>query len=456
MLTYSRSIGGLLLVSLLLAGCKGIPTRTERQARANLAAVRERFRPSASPPALPALTEDSRLADFLTFAMLNQPPVEAAYYDWISSVERITTARSLPDPRLTFRADIQSVVKGLMPGLTQVLPGPGKLGLRAEVASAESAARYFQFESSVLRAAFEVKRSYYLLHFLEDKIRIDLETLELLSDLEQLARTRNEVGKVTLQDVLRAQIEQERLITEIENLEDSRNPLMAQLKGALGFRTEQPNPPMPKEFESTLLDLNADELFSAALNMNPRLKAMEAEVRMAQAGIQLARKVRIPDFMVGVQANLKPNPAIFMPQAGMTLPIWRDKIAAEIDAAQARKQAASARLTAEQIILAVDFADRMFGYRESVRNLELLRERLIPKARMSLEVARGGYLAGQIDFFNLIDAERTLLNFQLAEVDARIQRELVLADLSLLILGSPPPNAPLLRVSENLNPSSEN
>jgi outer membrane protein TolC len=68
----------------------------------------------------------------------------------------------------------------------------------------------------------------------------------------------------------------------------------------------------------------------------------------------------------------------------------------------------------------------------------------VPKARQSFEIARAGYLAGQVDFFNLLDAERTLLGFRLQAVEARIRREIVLAELSLLIAGLAPANAPLL------------
>ena len=77
-------------------------------------------------------------------------------------------------------------------------------------------------------------------------------------------------GKVTLQDVYRAQIEQDRLITEIDNLEDSRQPLMAQFKGALGMTREQPDPPAPTRFESTALDLDGGEL------LDDRLRAQSA------------------------------------------------------------------------------------------------------------------------------------------------------------------------------------
>ena len=55
--------------------------------------------------------------------------------------------------------------------------------------------------------------------------------------------------------------------------------------------------------------------------------------------------------------------------------------------------------------------------------------------------ARSGYLAGQIDFFNLTDSERTLLGFELDRVEASTQREVVLAELSLIIQGMSPASA---------------
>ena len=435
---------GLAALALLLTGCAGIQQPAERSARQDLQTIRAHHRWEALTNALPELTATSTLGDFLTFAMLNQPRVQAAYFDWAASVERITVERSLPNPRLTFSLDIRDVVEAVMPGLMMDFPGPGKLRVRAEVASAQSTASYFNFEASVLQAAFDVKKAYYQLHFLEDKILINRETLRLLADLEKLARVQNEVGKVTLQDVLRAQIEQDRMTTELANLEDSRNPLRAQLKAALGLLADRPDPPLPAQFDSTPVEITSDQLFATALARNPRLRAMEAELRMADAGIRLARKSKVPDFNAGLEADVLQSPVMFRPQAGMTLPIWRDKIVAEIAAAQAGQRSAQARLSAEQIALAVEFADKLFTCRESGRNLELLRDRLIPKARQSLDVARSGYLSGQIDFLNLMDAQRALLGFQLADVEARTQRELALAELSLLILGLPPTGAPVL------------
>lgn len=447
------------LTAFVLTGCKGTPTTGERAARQDLKAVGDSFRPQDQRPVLPMLQTNAGLSNFLEFAILNQPQVEAAYFDWAASVERITRERSLPDPRLTFQSDISDVVMSLMPGLMMDFPGPGKLKAAANVATAESEAMYFAFESSVLQTAFALKMSYYQLYFLDAKVSVNQQTLILLADLETLARTQNEVGKVTLQDVLRAQIEQERLTTEIVNLEDSRNPLLAQFKAALGLTPEQMNPPVPAQFESTPLDLTSERLFTIALTRNPRLKALEAEVRRADASIRLAYKARVPDFSVGVEADARASPVFVTPRLGVTLPIWRDKIAAQIAEAQAGRQASEARLTAEQIALAVEFAEKTFIFRESSRNLSLLQDRLLPKARQSLEVARAGYTASQSTFIDVLDAQRTWLGFLLAEVEARTQRELALAELSLLILGQPPASAPVLtpaRTDRHLNTLNSN
>jgi outer membrane protein TolC len=437
-LIRSLLVFGALAAAILLPGCKGIQMKEEKAARQKVAEVSGTYRPNGQKPALPTLTTNSSLADFLTYALLNQPRVEAAYFDWLASVERITVQRSLPDPQITFQMDIQEVVTSLMPGLMMSFPGFGKLRAAGAVAAAASQSGYFTFKAASLESAYQVKSAYYRIYFLEEKIRVNRENLALLQELERLARAQNEAGKATLQDVLRAQIEQERLNNEILNLDDSRGPLLAQWKAALGIEPNEPDPPVPAQFESTPLDVPADTWLEQALAENTRLKAMAADVRSAEAAIQLAYKARIPDTSVGFMADVKLNPVLYRPWGTVSIPLWRDKLAAHVAEAQANKRAGEARLTEQQISLAVDVAERAFVYRQTTRNLSLLQRVLVPKQRQSLEAARSAYLAAQIDFLNLAEAEQTLLRFNLDEVEARTQRELSLAELSLIMQGMPP------------------
>lgn len=430
--------------ALLWAGCAGTPAPSERAARSDLETVSERYRPGDARPCLPTLTVESSLSDFLRFAVLNNPRVEAAYFGWAAAVERIAPARSPPDPTLTFEADISDTILSLMPGLMVDLPGPGKLRVAGEAMAAESRAAYFAFELEILGTALALKAAYYRLHFLEESIRVQNETLRLLRDLEQLAHQQNAAGRVTLQDVLRAQIAREQVETEIANLEDSRSPLTAELGSALGLRPGDASPPVPSRFEASTGDPQPADLLATAFERNPSLRAMQEDVQRAEAWLALARKSGVPDFSLGLEADVKSDPIRFRPSAGMRLPIWRDRIAAEIAAAQAEKRAAEARLTAEQIQIAAELATMLFMYREAVRDDTLLRDRLLPKARQSLDAARAGYVNGRTSFLDVIDAQRTLLDFELEGIAARTQRELALASLSLAIAGLPPAGSPVL------------
>ena len=426
-----------------VTGCHGISTPGEKQARHDLSAVAGKYRSGNSRPVLPELTPDSSLSNFLAFALLNSPAVEAAFYDWSASVENITVTRSLPDPQLTFQAYIQDTLTSFMPGLFQGIPGPGKLKARARVATTESQGKYFTFESAVLQATFNLKRAYYQLGLLDEQLRLKRETLSLLENQEHAVRARNATGMASLADLFRVQSERDRVRTDLANLEDSRRSRLENFKAALGLTPQQPDPSTPAHFEVSRGNPDADELLRMAFARNPQLAAMEADVRTAEAGIAVAYKDRVPDFDAGLSADVY-APPFYWPQAGMTLPIWRDKLAAEVAQAKANELAAKSRLKAGQIDLAVGFAEKSFAYRETSRNLALIGDELIPRARQSLETVRAGYRVGTMDFSALTDAERTLLDLQFEAAEAGTDREIALAELSILVAGLPPANAPLL------------
>lgn len=426
-----------------VAGCKGIPKKSEIQARRDVVYVESKFNLKEGTAKLPQLGENSTLADLMIYAMLNSPDARASYYNWVASVEQITVERSLPDPRLTFEMDIMRVVQTLMPGAMFEIPGRGKLEAKANVASEESRIKYYVFESAVLNAAYNVKRVYYQLWFLEEKIKILRNMLELIAEIEKAARFKNESGFSTVQDILQAQIEQEKLKAEIKNLEDSRRPLIMMFKGALGIKPFEPDPPIPARFEFTPLDISEDKLLETALAKNPSLRAMESEIKKAEVSIQLAVKAKIPDFSVGLESDLYAAPVMYRPSFVTTIPLWRDKIAAQVSAAQAQKGASESRLSSEQIKVAIDLAEKMFTYRETSRLIELGIEELLPRARQSTDVAKNSYVTGKTDYLSVLESWKTLFEIELNILEARIRRELAVAEL-MFIVGIFPAGAPIL------------
>lgn len=461
----------------LLDGC-ALPRRPrERFARADIEATATRYRPEegrpsvaeelratkaeletrtvarARPPRppLPQLSPSSGLADLMHYALLNNPGVEAAFYDWKAAVEAITTRRSLPDPMLQFNAEIMRGLQSFTPAL-MTQPGmmwsdPVKLGLRADAAYEASEQKRAVFEGKMLATALNVKRAWFQLWTLDEQLRWAREALKLVDEIERLARERLAVGKVTQQDVLRAQMERDRLRNQIANLADSRGPIVARLRAALGMAPGEPLPDLKPQLTPTPPDFTEQSLLDTAFARNPRLKAARSEVLEAIALFHLAHRSTVPNYGFGLGAKIPQGPmgppsTAWMPSVSFSLPIWRDKVAAEIATGRAKLDAARAMLSAEELDLAVRFAEVAFMWREADRNVALYGDRLLPKARAALNSARAGYVTGVSTFLDLLEAERTLLDIQTEHSAALGQRETVLAEMSLVILGLWPEGIP--------------
>ncbi|MES2320874.1 MAG: TolC family protein [Pseudomonadota bacterium] len=432
----------LLLASAILVGCAGVPGAGEAGAQGQLDTVARQYRPAGERPVLPRLEASGPFDQFVLYAILNDPQVEAAYYAWAASVHRITVERSRPDPRLTLQASIADMaLMALMAGVMTDLPGAGKRAAAGDIATAESQSKYFAFEASVLQSAFSLRKVRFQLDALDTKVSLMHKTAGLLAQLEKLALAQNEVGRAPMQDVLQARIESARLASDIANLDDARHALLAQLKAALGIPEGVVAPPVSAAPPPSPPALTADGLNELALARNPRLKAMQAEVNAAAGSLQLARKSAQPDFSVGIEADWKARPIMLQPSLGISLPIWRDKTRAHIAAAQASKAEASARLSAEQIALAVDIAEKTFMSREATRQVALLSGSLPRMASDALTLAQSAYSGGKSDFNSVISAQKVLLELQLAQSEASLQRELALAELSILMLATAPPGA---------------
>lgn len=432
--------GFFILVGPAMAGCAKSVNYTEQRSRESLEKIAEKYRPAGKKPTLPTIDPSASLGNLLLFGILNDPAVEVAYYQWRASIERIAVARALPDPRLTFEMDIADSLMSTMLGFMFELPGRGKLSAMAEIESAESQAKFYSFKRAVLNTAANIRNSYYQMQAVGDAIKITKHGLRLLKDLEDTARVQHEAGKVTLQDVLRAEIERERLLTELQNIEDSQAAVQAGFKAALGL-DPRIKISLPAKFTNSSGGLSQENLLAQAFEQNPSLKQMQAEIRKAEAELRLAKLGIVPDISFGLDVDIKQSPFVFNPELSVTLPIWREKIAAQINAARAESSAAQAQLSREQIDLAVEFAAMIYMYAESKRNLSLYAEKLIPRAEQSVEIARAGYIGGKSSFVDFLEAERSLIEFERSKIEARMTYENTLTKLSLLIAGVLPKEA---------------
>jgi outer membrane protein TolC len=433
-------------LSAVFAGCRGTPVPGETAAHTRLENETRAYRPEGKRPQLPLLTVESTVGDLLAFAILNNPSVEAAFYEYAAAVEEITVERSYPDPMFELGVEIADTVEALTPALlTDPMnnwPLPVKLQLRGEAAYREAMAKRETVRAAMLETAYFVKRAWYQMWALDEEIRLTRDTVGVVDRAEKYALDRIAVGNATQQDALRAQMERDRLETSLESLADSRETVRSRMRAALGLESTAPMPDFKAALDEDGTAADGDATFAEALGRNAKLAGMRQEIMQAMALYELAGKAGVPDFSFGIEADLKGSPVPFAPRLGVQLPIWRDKITAEIAAARARAGASQSRLDAERLDLAVRFAEAAYAWREAERNAILYGERLLPKARAALEASESGYTGGITDFADLLDAQKTLLEFETERVRALGEGRIALAEMSLVIMAEWPEDAP--------------
>lgn len=383
-------------------------------------------------PPSPAIDSTFVLEDYLRLASERSPALRQAYYEWRAAEEKVGYAGSPPNPVLSYGRFLESVETRVGPqewrlGLRQDYPWFGTLGARGDGAREAAKAARQKFESRRLRLFHEVKSAYSDLYYLGRELELTRENLQLLAFWESVARTRYEVGLEGHPDVMRAQVELGKLEDRLITLEDEVGPAGSRLRALLDLPADVIIP-IPAVLEVEEIEVSRGGILRSIKSANPDLDYLRHVIGEAEAGVRLAGKSSYPNLSFGVDfietgESVNLNVADSGKNAwavgiGVELPIWFGKNRArKAEAEAARKRAEYNLIDRENSLIAL--ADQViFEHDDALRKLGLYRDGLIPKAEQSLNASYTAYKVGELDFLNVLDAQRQLLDFQLEKEKA--------------------------------------
>jgi outer membrane protein TolC len=452
--TLRRRFGGALLAAVLV-GCSSRSPFTDDVSDGphptDDPALARRLAPPAPPDRadddLPVLDANATLDEYIRYAALRNPGVEARFQEWKASVERLPQVSALPDPRFTYGYYLGEVETRVGPmqhslALSQTFPWFGKLGDREDAAARNANAAYQRFEGERLALAFRVEQAYNELFFLKQSIDVTSDNIELLQQLQRVATTRYSVAAAGYPALIKVQVELGTIEDRQRQLEDLRAPYTARLNAALDRPGDAPVP-WPTAISEHVTDVGDDRLLTALRARNPEIIALDEEVERERIGSEIARKDGLPDFTVGLAYTVideRSNVDIsengddaVLATLSVNLPIWREKYDAGVREAVARRLATAGRRGEAMNRLTSDLHEALFAHRDARRRVDLYRDTLLPKAKESLQASLGSFEQSESDFFDLIDTQRTLLEFQLALARARVDRATSYARIERLV-----------------------
>jgi outer membrane protein, heavy metal efflux system len=390
----------------------------------------------ALPPVLPAAAAENRpLADLVKQALTNNPDLQAARERWQMFEQKVLPARSLDDPRLglafsnypvdSFQAD-RTPMTGNELQLSQGFPFPGKLGAKGEMAREQ--ARWYQgaYEDARLQLAGKVKDAWYRLAFQDRAIAVTEQDLKLLDQFIRLAATRYAVGKGLQQDVLKAQLERSKLMDKLFSQRQQRRTVTAELNTLLGRDPATPFGPLP-ELTATTVTRDVQALQQLATDHRPLFRSYQSLIARYQSQRHLAKLSYYPDFNIWASYRFRddnlPDGGTDFASAGVsiTLPLWRDKRAAEVADADSGVRMAQRQFDdfRNQVHFAIED-----GYARLAKDrdlLDLYGSGILPQAQQTYAASLSAYQVGSVDALNLIDSLLSLYRYQ-------IEYQRVLAD----------------------------
>lgn len=396
-------------------------------------------RPAVELPAQPMLN------DYLTFAALNNPALEAAFDRWKAALERIPQARALPDPQFTYHYFIvpQAMRDGDMRNvyeISQTFPWLRKLELRSDQSVEEARRQQQLFEVERLKLFNRVQQAYYDYYNLSRSLSVTRDNLQQLRFIEGISRARYRTSGGSAPDVLRAQVELGKAENDVQSLEDLRSAAAGKLNAALNLPPETPQPWPGKIAGQETIPPDA-QLLEWMKESNPELKAMAADIAREAKAVELAQQDYFPDVMLGFEYDqMTPARGLMMspedPYAIMlsvNLPIWCEKYSAGVREAKAQRWAVARERMEKVNSLSADLKMAAYNFRNNQRKIALYRDALVPRALQSLKSVQAGYQTGAASFSDLIDAQRVLLELQLAYEQSLANRQQSLAELGMLV-----------------------
>ncbi len=314
-----------------------------------------------------------------------------------------------------------------------------KLRLNRQVAAWEIQRARREFEASRLRVLTDVRIGYYDVLIAQRRREVAVELVRISEQGLQAAQALFKGAEVSEADPLRASVVAGTAGIVLQNSINQHFEAWRRLTAVLGV-PEMELQHLEGELKPEELSVTWQEELDRLLASSPELAAAMADVEAAQWAIQRAYAQVVPD--INVQAVLQDDRSTGSNngnlQVSVPLPIW-NRNQGGIRRAQA--EAAAARRAVDR--MALDLQSRLavaFQRYESASNQveQYSREGgIIANSRRTLELVRAGYQAEEFGVLDLVTAQRTYFETNLAYLNSLRQLAASVMEIrGLLLRGS--------------------
>jgi outer membrane protein TolC len=386
----------------------------------------------------PAMT----LEEAERIALAGNPEITVAARRVAVAQAHVPTAGALDDPMAMYRGwgvplsqpwNLNQAQN--MFSLSQTFPGRGKRDLRTSIAESDVDVAKDNLEQVRLDVRVRVHKAFDDLLLTNEEMRIHDQHVAIARQAIEEARIKYTNGKVPQQDMLKAQVALTRLAEHMIRFDHDADLARARLNTLLG---RDPSTPLRVTGQYTELILlpEARGLDDLALRSRPDLEAAQQAAERSHKEQVLANKAFVPDFTVSAGYMIMPPSQNFrnayMVEGSMNLP-WLNHRKHDAEIAEATVQATEqdAELTAMRNAAFGQIQEALVEAEAAQKMAHLYHDQLRPQAEVTLQSSVIAYENGKTDLLDLLDSQMTVIDIDLAWLQAVGDFDARLADLEL-------------------------
>lgn len=305
---------------------------------------------------------------------------------------------------------------------------------------ADTDAQAAAYRHTLLALQADVAQNYFALRALDVERNLLRETIKIREEANRIMQRRFDVGESAAQDISRTQTELASVKADLLALDRQRAVLEHGLAVLLGK--------MPSQFmiaESPLADMPPEipaGLPSSLLERRPDIATAQATMAAANARIGVARTAFFPRLLLtasgGYESTQLSNLFLWsnrtwalgqLANVALSMPIFDNgRNLARLDQADAAYNEAIANYRQQVLVAFRDVEDNLAAQSILAAQIQQL-EIAANAAGKTMELTQRRYKEGDIDYFEIVNAERDALNARRSAVQARGQRFIITVSL---------------------------
>lgn len=320
--------------------------------------------------------------------------------------------------------------------LSQTLETGGQRGIRKDIATSNMNAVQLEITDMERLLTGEVKREFYNLATLEDRLKLSEMSVDLSQKLLDVAEKRFRSGDAPKMDVNLARVELKSKENERTKVTGLLFVSKARLNSLLGLPPDTEITIIPVEKEGEVVEeMSLKVLKEMAVRSRPDLNVMEIKSKAAEKEILLTKAEVSPDVKVSLLYNRDYDKEVY--GAGVAIPIpVINRNRGQIETLSAQKIRLNAQRESLKLLIEKEVESAYLRFDSAKRSVELFKNEILPQLRENVDSLKRAYDTGRIGIYAVIFEQQKLASNTGAYYDSLFEYNTALSDLEMAIGGN--------------------